>query len=152
MKKRLLTIVCAVALCPLLLLAQYSPFNLAGRTAIALEAVWTVLGGTAVAGDGGVYDLQTRTALAAEGIQAALASAAATKTALGIQAGTNIVSADSTVTQVFATAFSAAPYVVMNRFTADTITNTALVSVSKTNFIAWGQTNSPFHWVAIGTP
>jgi hypothetical protein len=71
---------------------------------------------------------------------------------LNIRAGTNIISGNSTVTNTFSTAFSAAPFVTITRFTAGAVTNTVLVSVSTTNFIAWGQTNSPFHWQAIGTP
>jgi hypothetical protein len=80
------------------------------------------------------------------------ATPAAAKLAFGIQSGTNIISSDSRVTNTFATAFATAPFVVMNRFTAGGVTNNTLVSVSTTNFIAWGQTNSPFHWIAVGAP
>ena len=77
---------------------------------------------------------------------------AAAKVSFGIQAGTNIISDDSTVTNTFSTAFTSAPFVTLTQFTAEAPTNIVLVSVSTTQFIAWGQTNSPFHWQAIGAP
>jgi len=143
MKKRLIITVSALALCPLLLFAQYSPFELSTRAVIALEAAWAILGGSAVSTDGSVYGLQTRMALAAEGIQAKMPV---------IQVGTNMFTSDSRITNTFATAFTTAPYVTLTRFVIGTTTNAVLVSVSTTNFIAWGQTNAPFHWQAISIP
>ena len=75
MKKRIIIATSALLLCPLLVFAQYSPFNLMGRTVIALEAAWAALGGAAVSTEPGVYGLQTRLAEASEGIQAQLEAA-----------------------------------------------------------------------------
>jgi hypothetical protein len=142
MKKNRILIACFAAfVLPLALLAQPYPISL--RIVTALEAAWAILGGAATVTGTGAYDLQLRTAIAAEGIQSSIPRTLY---------GTNIISGDSTVTNTFTRAFTTAPFVTLTRFTAGTITNAALVSVSTTNFIAWGQTNSPFHWHAIGAP
>ena len=111
--------------------APWMEFNSAGTLAFSLPATGIVP--VAYGGTGG-------------------ATAAAARTALGIQSGTNIFSSDSRVTNTFATAFTVEPFVTLTRFVIGTVTNGVLVSVSTTNLIEWGQTNALLHWIAVGTP
>lgn len=82
-------------------------------------------------------------------------SIAASKTALGIQAGTAVTTADNTVTNTFATAFSVAPVVVTTPTGAagTTCLTNAVISVSTTGFVYnCGVPSVTIQWVAIGAP
>lgn len=82
----------------------------------------------------------------------AAATAAGAKTALGIQAGAATTSDDGTVTNTFATAFSAAPKVVLTA-AADALGVVPYLSaVTATNFTLVGATNLAYHYIAIGAP
>jgi len=71
-----------------------------------------------------------------------------------VQAGSSVVTSDGTVTNAFASAYSAAPKVVVTQKGAalQSVTN-IVVSVTTTNFIyrssISGTTND---WIAVGTP
>ncbi len=80
------------------------------------------------------------------------ATPAAAKTAMGIQSGTNVLAADHTCTNTFATAFSAAPIVTVTGWTQGPATNAFILSVSTTNVIVAGTATDPIHWIAVGTP
>lgn len=80
------------------------------------------------------------------------ATAAAAKVALGFQSGTNIIAADHTVTNTFATAFSAAPIVTVTGWTEEPATNAFILSVSTSNVIVAGTATVPIHWIAVGAP
>ncbi len=78
---------------------------------------------------------------------------AATKVALGIQAGLGVSTSDGTVTNTFSTAFSSAPIVVTTINAASGGTTNWIVSVTASNFI-WkcGATGLTNYWIAVGAP
>jgi hypothetical protein len=80
------------------------------------------------------------------------ATPAAAKVAFGIQSGTNVIAADHTVTNTFATAFSAAPIVTVTGWTQGPATNVHILSVSTTRAIVAGTATDPIHWIAVGAP
>lgn len=81
------------------------------------------------------------------------ATAAAAKTALGIQFGSNTTAADGTVTNTFGTAFSSAPYVVTTPINKSIAITNTVISVSSTAFIYnMGADGVVFHFIAIGAP
>ena len=81
-------------------------------------------------------------------------SVAASKTALGIQAGSGTTSGDGTVTNTFATAFSSAPKVVAQHTGAPLNLGTnAVTSVTATTFVLdLGSSGVTFDYIAIGAP
>lgn len=80
-------------------------------------------------------------------------SIANTKLALGIQSGTCITAADGTVTNTFATAFSAAPTVILTHLGLKLSPTNVVTTTTTTNFImsaALGDVTN--QWIAIGAP
>ena len=80
------------------------------------------------------------------------ASVSAAKTALGIQSGSVTTASDGTVTNVFGTAFSGTPIVVIQQIgNACTVTNALTVTSSQFIFGA-GSGSITAKWIAIGAP
>jgi hypothetical protein len=78
--------------------------------------------------------------------------AAGLKVKLGIQAGNVVTSGDGTVTQTFATAFSAAPVVVTTQLGLNTTITNVLAVTASTFVLQTSLATQTNNWIALGAP
>lgn len=163
MKKRPLFVGLLLGICAMLAVAATRPLtqSLDLKISNATDTVGLTIqkGGSLTSNQFEIYSGSTLTfAVPASGVLPITyggtggATAAAGRLAQGIQAGTLTTSANGTVTNTFATAFTVAPYVVTTLQNSTGPTNN-VVSVTTSNFVySAGSASKTAHWIAIGTP